>query len=118
MELSDRAPDHNHEICVQLERDLGVYGAPALAGVDKSRLRKSYRSSRADGENEGTTGPGVRSYCSLPSAYSFHVASFHECSWRGREWTWPAEGSMQRVWHSYGIEVKRLTYSADTSCFK
>ena len=28
------APDHDHEISVQLERDLGICSAPALAGTD------------------------------------------------------------------------------------
>src|SRR5437773_1805963 len=120
MAPSDRAPDHNHVISVQLERDLRVRGAPALVGTEKSHPRKvaNYRSSRAESENEGTSRPSCRFYCFLSSASYVHVASVHECSWWGRAWAWPAEGSMQRVWHSYGIEVKRLTYSADTSCFK
>src|SRR5690348_9802334 len=85
MAISHRAPDHNRVVAVQLEGDLAVCGNLALLIADKRLPRKgtNERCCRSNSENDGASPPEIRSYSILSSAYRFHVASVHECSWRG-----------------------------------
>src|SRR5205809_6705319 len=99
MAISNRAPGHNRVVAVKLEGDLDACGDLTLLIAEKRRLRKGTkcRCCRSNRENDSTSPPGICSYSFLRSAYCFHVASVHECSWRGRVWAWEAEPSMQWV---------------------